>query len=142
MKGIVQLVSFIGLLLVFTAAGANAQSAYGTEVKIPFSFNVGTRSYEAGEYIVKVNKQATGATILSIRDTAGDDVQQVLLRGSGDVQVEGLKLTFANVGGRKFLEQVQTPTSGYKVAVPEADAGAQRAVARIPSKKPNSTKVN
>lgn len=127
MKKFIQVFSLLSLLVVFTAVGARAQTAYGTEVEIPFAFNVGDRSYDAGHYIVRVVRQTSGVTVLSIQETKNDKIQQVLLNVNGDTPGSELKLFFATIGDRKFLNKVQTPTSGYSVIRSKAEKEARRA---------------
>lgn len=127
MKKLIQIFSLLSLLVVFTAAGASAQTSYGTDVEIPFAFNVGDKSYDAGHYIVKVSSQAVGATLLSIQDTKTDEVQRTFLNVSGDAPSSELKLMFATIGDRKYLNKVQTPSHGYSVLRSKAEKEARRA---------------
>lgn len=133
MKKLIQICSLLGLLVVFTAVGANAQSTYGTEVNIPFAFNVADKSYDAGSYIVKVSKQPFGTTILSIQDTDTNDVQQILLNVSGEAAGTEMKLMFANIGDRKFLSKIQTPTASYSTIPSKSEKEARRAQAGTPA---------
>lgn len=133
MKKMIQMVSFLGLLLVFTAVGANAQSAYGTEVNIPFAFNVGNKAYDAGHYVVKVTRQSSGTPLFTIQDTKTDEVQQVLLNVNGDAVGGELKLMFATVGARKFLSKVHTPLTGYSLIESKTEKDARRGKNEIPA---------
>ena len=103
MRKMIQVFSLLSLMFVFTAAGAFAQTGFGTEVEIPFAFNVGDRSYDAGHYIVKISRQGNGASLFSIQDTKTDDTQHILLNVNGDSVGSDWKLIFATIGDRKVV---------------------------------------
>jgi hypothetical protein len=115
MKKLIQICSLLSLLLVFTAVSASAQSEYGSEVEIPFSFNVGDREYEAGNYIVKLNKLQTGAATIIISNPKTDSVQTVLARRSADSSDNAVKLVFDTVNGERVLSRVITPGGGFAI---------------------------
>lgn len=127
MKKFIQIASLFSLLALFTVVSANAQSGtYGSEVQIPFAFNVGDQSYEAGHYIVKVSKLTTGAATLTIEDTKNDKVRVVLMNANGDSPEQGVKLVFDNVDGRRYLSKVNTPERTFALikSRPEGAAGS------------------
>lgn len=113
MKKLLQICSLLSLVLVFTAVSASAQSEYGSEVKIPFAFNAGEREYEAGKYIVKINKTYTGSAMVIISDPKTNTVQTVLTQRSGDSPDEAIKLIFVTVDGERVLSRVITPGGGF-----------------------------
>jgi hypothetical protein len=124
MKKFIQVCSLLSLLVLFGAASANAQSGFGVDVEIPFAFSVGDESYEAGNYIIKVDKLTTGTATLSIRDTKTDSVQTVLMNGNGDDAAGDIKLVFDNVEGRRVLTKVHTPNRGYALIRSKAVGGS------------------
>jgi hypothetical protein len=127
MKKFIQIGSLLSLMLVFTAVGAFAQSGYGSDVEIPFSFTVGDKAYDAGHYIVKVQKQSTGVSLLSILDLKTEETQNVILNSNGDAVGSQLKLIFASIDGKKFLNKVETPDRGYSLLRGKAEKEARRA---------------
>ncbi len=108
MKKFIQISSLLSLLVLFTVASAYAQTGFGTDVNIPFAFNVGDHSYEAGNYIVKFERLATGTAKLSIQETKGDDIQTVLLNVGGGTPSGEIKLVFDTFEGRRYLTKVST----------------------------------
>ena len=127
MKKFIQICSLLSLLVIFGAASANAQSGFGVDVEIPFDFSVGDQSYEAGNYIVKVDSLTTGTATLTIRDTKTDEVQRVLLNGNGDQAVGDIKLVFDNIAGRRVLTKVRTPSRGYALVRSKSEKNADKA---------------
>jgi hypothetical protein len=113
MKKFIQIFSLFSLLLTFGIISASAQAGLGTEVEIPFAFNVGDHAYEAGSYIIKVDRSSTGASTLSIRDTKTDEQQLVLLNSNGQGGSGEVKLIFDTVEGRRYLSRIRTPERSY-----------------------------
>ncbi len=133
MKKIIQIVSLFSLVFIFTAVTASAQSSYGTDVEIPFAFNVGDHSYEAGNYILKIEKLPAGAATLQIRDTKTDEMQTVILNANGEAAGSEMKLVFDTVEGRRYLTRVRTPERSYALikSKTEKDAAKREAVKAV-----------
>jgi hypothetical protein len=122
MKKIIPIVSFLSLLVLFSAASVSGQSQFGIDINIPFAFNVADRSYDAGNYIVRFERHTPGAAAtLSIQDTKTDKVQTVVLNTAGDPGSEEIKLVFDTVEGRRYLRKVRTPSSTYAIAKTKAE---------------------
>ena len=117
MKKFIQICSLLSLVAVFTlvASASNAQSNVGSEVAIPFSFNIANRAYDAGTYIVKLTKLPSGAAMLSIENSKTGDRQSMFLTSKGDRSGTELKLVFETAGGRKYLTKVQTPENTFAI---------------------------
>lgn len=113
MKKLIQICSLLSVVLVFTAVSASAQAEYGSEVEIPFSFNVGDRSYEAGKYVVKLSKLQSGAATINISDLKAETVQTLLARRNGASSEDSFKLVFETVNGQKVLSHIVTPSGGF-----------------------------
>jgi hypothetical protein len=111
MKKFIQICSLLSLIVIFTmaASASVARPEYGSEVAIPFSFNVANKAYTAGTYIVKLVKLPTGAATLSIYDTRTGDRQTVIVTANGDRAGNEVKLVFETAGGKKYLTKIQTP---------------------------------
>jgi hypothetical protein len=117
MKKIIRLVSFLSLLVLFSAASTFGQSHFGIDVNIPFAFNVADHAYDPGNYIVKFERHGPGlAATLSIQDTKTDEVQTIVLSAGGDPGSEEIKLVFDTVEGRRYLRKVRTQSSSYAIA--------------------------
>ena len=140
MKKFIQVCSLLSLVVVLgTAASLKAQSGFGTEVSIPFAFNVGDHSYDAGSYVLKLSKQSSGTASLSIIDTKTDEIQTVLLNANGDSAGSDIKLVFDKVEGRRYLSKVQTTERTY--ALVKTKSMRDSAKAAKSSDKPESAVV-
>lgn len=116
MKKLIQICSLLTLLVAFSVVSVSAQSNFGTEVEIPFAFQVADRSYEAGSYIVKVNKLTPSTAKLSIENPETGNVQNILLSVNGESTGSEIKLVFDNYEGRRHLSKVRTTESTLAVA--------------------------
>lgn len=126
MKKFIPIVSLFTLVFIFTAVSASAQSGYGTDIEIPFAFNVGDHSYEAGNYILKIEKLPAGAATLQIRDTKSNEMQTVLLNANGESAGSEMKLVFDMVDGRRYLTRVRTPERSYALIKSKAERDAAK----------------
>src|SRR5688572_18933903 len=127
MKKFIQICSLLSMLVVFTVISASAQSGFGTDVEIPFSFNVGDRSYDAGNYIVKLGRLSSGSATLSIQDTKTDDIQTVLLHVSSDGSGRDMNLVFDTIDGKKYLSKVQTTDKTFALTKVKSEKNGVKA---------------
>ncbi len=126
MKKFIQICSLLSLLVLFTAVSVSAQKSFGSDVEIPFAFNVGDHSYDAGNYIVKLERLSSGSATLSIQDTKTDEVQTVLLNVNGDGPGTEVKLVFDTIEGRRYLTKVRTAEKTFALVRPKSDKSAAK----------------
>ena len=125
MKKFIQICSILSLLVVFTVvASAKVEAGFGTEVEIPFAFNVGDRSYEAGTYIVKFGRVSDGTATLSIQDLKNDDLQTVLVNVNNESNSGGMRLVFDTINGQKYLTKVRHNDKTFALAKVKSDKNA------------------
>jgi hypothetical protein len=117
MRKITQLFSVLCLAL-FVTVSINAQSEYAGEVKFPFSFTFGNRYYEAGKYVVNVNRLQGGTATVSLEDPKNDSIQIVLAQRTGDSGVRDVDLVFEKAGSIRVLSRIVTPTGGFAINKP------------------------
>lgn len=139
MKKFIQIFSLFGLLVVFGTISASAQAGLGTEVNIPFAFNVGDQSYEAGNYIIKVDRRIAGTSTLTIRDEKNDEQQIVFLNSDGNGTGTEIKLVFDTVEGRRFLSKVRTPQQVFGLIKSKAEKKSEAAAKTREAEKPSES---
>ena len=127
MKKFIQIVSLLGLLAVFPITSAFAQTGFGSQVNIPFAFNVADRAYEAGDYIVKLDRLSGGAATFSIQDTKTDDIQTVLLQVGSSFTSSEVNLVFNMVDGQRYLTRISTSDRTYALIKSKAEKEAVKA---------------
>lgn len=115
MKRFIQIFSFLGLALIFSAATAKAQTVNKVDAKIPFNFSVGDKKYAAGDYKLKIQSIATGGALVTIVDSEGNHLQSVLAVSNGDVSVNKAELRFDKQNGQRSLVGISLPNSGLQI---------------------------
>lgn len=63
MKNLIRICSFLTLIVTFSFISANAQTVQRMEADIPFAFNVGAKSYDAGNYVLKLSERSMGKVV-------------------------------------------------------------------------------
>src|SRR5688572_18095201 len=127
MKKFIQVFSLLSLLVVFSASAAFAQSGFGSDVNIPFAFNIGDRSYDAGNYIVKLERRAGGSATLSIQDTKTDEVQSMVVNVGAHSTSGQVNLVFDNINGQRYLTKISTPDRTFALVKSKAEKEALKA---------------
>ena len=125
MKKFIQISALLSFLVLFNAAASFGQSQFGTDVNIPFAFNVGDQSYDAGNYILKFERFSNGAATLSIQNTKNDKIQTVIMTAGGEAASSEIKLVFDTLEGQRYLTKVRTPSRSYALVMgrPEKNRG-------------------
>lgn len=115
MKKIIQLCSVLALLVTFSVISANAQSVKQYDAKIPFSFNVGQKTFEAGNYVIKISKSAVNSKILSLEDESGKQLQSIIVAESGDTAKGRLQLVFNRYDKQRFLSKLSNGETVFSI---------------------------
>jgi len=115
MKKFIQISVLLTVVVLFNVAASFGQSQFGTDVNIPFAFNVGDQSYDAGNYILKFERLSSGAAVLSIVNTQNDKIQTILMNEGGEPGSKEIKLVFDTLEGQRYLTKVRTPSRSYAV---------------------------
>lgn len=129
MKKFIQAFSLLSILVlgsVFSANANTAQPGFGSEVVIPFAFNVGDRAYEAGSYIVKFGRISEGTATLSIQDPKTDDMQIVLVNVNAEPSNGELRLVFDTIDGQKYLTKVRSSGKTFALLKTKSEKSASR----------------
>lgn len=131
MENIIRVLAILCILFGVGAIVASAQINPGAKVSVPFSFNVGNRTHDSGEYSFRFVRSGLGAARLVIQRQGTDEVQTVLLRDfSGDTD-EGFRLVFGGEEGSKFLAGITTASGSYLlVEAPEPSAATLTSITR------------
>lgn len=115
MRKFIQISSLLALVLAFTTFSVKAAGGFGSEVEIPFAFYVGDKAYEAGHYIVRVQRLETGGAILSIQNSEDNKVHSLFLNRSGDPGSSEVKLIFDVANGQRYLSKVTAQDHSFAV---------------------------
>jgi hypothetical protein len=116
------ILTMFSLLFVVTAASVHAQSNR-SRISIPFSFNVGEKTFPAGDYSVKPNTQDS-RNVWLLQSSNGRN--SVLFSTSfvwTRTTNEQTRLVFNNYDGQYFLSQIWNAgdNSGRELAKPRSE---------------------
>jgi hypothetical protein len=126
MKKFIQVCSLLSILVLTSVFPVTAQGGFGTEVEIPFAFNVGDREYEAGAYIIKLSRISAGTATLSIHDPRNDELQTVLVNVNSETsRGNDIRLVFDTIDGQKHLTKVRTADKTFALAKPKSEKNAK-----------------
>lgn len=128
MKKIIQFASFLAIAFVLSAANIYAQGVTRIDANIPFDFVVGNKMFEAGKYVLRIQRQASGARTVELYDTKGHVLHSAFALESGDTARGEANLGFSKVGGINALTAIRLDSTGYKV--PTEESNVQIASAR------------
>lgn len=126
MKKVIYTISFIAIAVAFSGTSALAQSVTRINASIPFDFTIGGEVFEAGKYVMRVEKMPSGAEKLEMRDAKNRIVYQAFTLQNGDSTLGKPELIFDRVGGQAVLERIRLENKGIGVPV---EKGSNVAVA-------------
>lgn len=115
MKKFIQIFFLLSLAVVFSASSANAQTVQRFEADIPFTFEVGNKSYEAGTYVLRMSNTAA-SRIVTIEDREKRRINNFFVLERGDVPRKNSILRFVrNANDTLVLAKIITPEKGFAV---------------------------
>jgi len=125
MENIIRVCAILCVLFGVGAIVASAQINPGAKVSVPFSFTVGDRTHDAGEYNVRFVKSGSSAASLVIQRLGAKETQTVLLREFQGETADQFRLVFGGEEGNKFLAGITTARGSYLlIDAPERSAAA------------------
>lgn len=124
MKKLIQFSAVLGLIFVFSVVFANAQTTKRYSVNIPFDFNVGQKSYPAGNYQIKVERISIDAVAFSITDDEKNNLQTIIIPRKGKSAKDEPQLVFNRYKNQRFLSRFITAQNGYSLLKTAAERRA------------------
>lgn len=115
MKRIIQVCSMLVLSIAFLTVAAQAQANSRIEAKIPFDFNVGDKTYVAGDYVLKLQRVSMTVVALSLEDKFGNQLQSVSMASNGDSADGQARLIFDRESNERYLSRVLTSEKGFSL---------------------------
>ncbi|HLM62605.1 MAG TPA: hypothetical protein VK308_17535 [Pyrinomonadaceae bacterium] len=119
MKKLIQVFSFLSLVIVFSIVSANAQTVKQYAAEIPFDFSIDQKSYQAGSYVIKVSKFSQSSIALSLEDKENHVLQTIFVSANGDVAKNEPKLSFTVRDNQRFLTKIAMQDMGLTIPVNE-----------------------
>jgi hypothetical protein len=115
MKKIIQLISFVFIAVVVSVVSVKAQAAQKFEANIPFSFSVAGKTYDAGNYKVKIAKPFGSAGIMTIWNGDGKVLGMFNVTSSGESTANESKFIFDRSGDDRTLTRIVTTETSFDV---------------------------
>ncbi|HEY0427366.1 MAG TPA: hypothetical protein VGC76_06130 [Pyrinomonadaceae bacterium] len=134
MKKLIQITAILSLLVVFSAVSAKAQTVSIYRTNIPFDFNVGGKSYQAGSYVIKTARLSANCASLTLEDEKGDKLQTILVAARGETSKKQPELVFNRYDSRRFLTKILTGDARISIAMSRVERRtAKKMQEKIPS---------
>jgi hypothetical protein len=115
MNKLIQIGAILTLVVAFSAVAAFAGAVTRYDAQIPFAFNIGQKSYPAGTYVIRVTKISSSSGYLSLEDTKGNQLENVLVATSGEVVKGAPVFVFNRYENQSFLTRIATRDIGLTV---------------------------
>ena len=112
MKKLIQACTILTLVVAFTVVSVSAKSVMRFDADIPFDFSIGQKSFPAGTYVIKVTKISSDTGYLSLENSKGDRLENVLVTTSGDAAKAAPTFIFHRYENQRFLAKIMMPESG------------------------------
>ena len=96
MKKFIYTISFLAIALTFTGTSALAQTTQ-IDAQVPFDFTIGSETFEAGKYVMRLRKTVAGAEHLEIRDSKNRVVYEGFMLQNGDLASNKPELIFDRI---------------------------------------------
>lgn len=122
MKKLIQICAVLSLVFVFSIVSAHAQQTVKQyEAKIPFDFNVGQKSYQAGNYVIKISRLSSNGIVLSLEDEDNNKLQSVIVSETNNLSKDAPKLMFDVRENQRYLTKIYTQEVGLSLGKPKTE---------------------
>jgi hypothetical protein len=105
-KLMLQIGLMVGLVIVLAVVSANAQTPARYKAEIPFDFNIGQKTFQAGDYFIALSN----SNILSLEDGQGNNLLTKFV--SPNETAEATKMIFKRDDNQYFLAKIVSPDFG------------------------------
>lgn len=131
MKKLIQICTVLSLVVVFSVVAVSAQTTNKRyEANVPFDFNIGQKTYQAGSYVIKVTKNSNLSWHMTIEDKDSNVLQTILGLDNGRVAKAEPQLVFNRYENQRFLAGVLSVERGVFVTRSRAEKQVARVLGR------------
>jgi hypothetical protein len=124
MKKLIQICAMLSLVFVVSVISASAQTVVKQyDAKIPFEFNIGEKSFQAGSYSITISRLSSNGMIVSLEDKERNTMQTVMVAENGNHSKSAPQLVFDNQGSTRYLTGIATREVGVSIIAPKNDKG-------------------
>jgi len=115
MKKFLQFISFAFIAVVISVVSVKAQSSQKFNADIPFSFSIGSKTYDAGTYQVRITKSEGAGGIMTILSKDGKRLDVFAVLSTGESAANESSFVFKRSGDDRTLAKVVTTESSYEI---------------------------
>ncbi|MDQ3799755.1 MAG: hypothetical protein M3384_09905 [Acidobacteriota bacterium] len=139
MKKLIRICALLSLVFTFSIVSAHAQQTVKQyEAKIPFDFNVGQKSYQAGNYVIKISRLAANGLVLSLEDEKSNKLQMVMVSETESVTKNSPQLLFDVRENQRYLTKIITQDVGVSIGKRKSSEKNSSAAGPAPGSKPQT----
>lgn len=122
MKKLIRICAVLSLLFAFSIVSTHAQQT-GTQyqAKIPFDFNVGQKSYAAGNYVIKISRLSSNGILLHFEDENNNRLQSVIVSEIDSLPKGETKLLFDVQENQRYLTRIVTENVSISLGKPKTE---------------------
>lgn len=117
MKRFIQTITVLSVTILLGAVAASAQFSTRSKADIPFDFSIGSRSYDAGTYGIRVMRTTTGSAAVTLLDKSGNALETVVGLVQGEQRLGEKELLFDRNGENRVLRSIVLGGSGISIPV-------------------------
>lgn len=115
MKNFIRMCALLSVVTTFAAVSVLAAPTTVYKVEIPFSFNIGQKTYPAGKYVIKLTHVSSSASQLTLENAGGESLEHVFVAHSGEVRQGHPILVFNRYDSQTFLAKIVSSDNGMNV---------------------------
>jgi hypothetical protein len=117
MKKISFIIFVLSFAIIFSSASAKAQNVGRVDVKIPFDFGFGAKTYAAGSYKLRVTDHLSGSARISLLDEAGNELESIFSLPLTEQTKGDADLTFDGSNGVQSIKGIVLNHIAYTVQI-------------------------
>lgn len=117
MKRIIQTITVLSVTILLGAVAASAQFTTRAKAEIPFDFSIGSRSFDAGTYGIRVMRTTAGSAAVTFLDKSGNALETVVGLVQGEQRLGEKELLFDRNGENRVLRSIVLGGSGISIPV-------------------------
>ncbi len=117
MKRFIQTITVLSVTILLGAVAASAQFSTRAKAEIPFDFSIGSRSYDAGTYGIRIVRTNAGSAAVTFLDKSGNALDTVVGLTQGERSLGSQELLFDRTGENTVLRSIVIGGSGISIPV-------------------------
>ena len=115
MKKFLQFISFAFIAVFLSVISVKAQATQKFNADIPFSFSIGSKTYDAGAYTVRITKSEGSGGIMTVLSRDGKRLDVLAVLSTGESPANETSFVFDRSGNDRMLTKIVTTDYSYEI---------------------------